>query len=129
MTTTHTAFTFIGGDDWEIHATLIDENDNPYDLTNAEIRWTLRDSAGNQVIHDGQYSIGIIDAVGGICSILIQSPTTTTITGGRYNDALRIITGGVTSTLSIGPVQVLTDPWRASEPATQVVSFRARRAA
>jgi hypothetical protein len=131
MTTTHTVFNFVGGDDWEINAKLLDENDDPYDLTNAIIKWTLIDKAGHHVLEDDDIALAIIDALGGVCSIMVPSTKTTEIATGRYTDALRIITGGITSTLSIGPVQVITDPWRVTEPVTQhvVTTFRRSRAA
>jgi hypothetical protein len=111
MTTAHSIFQFIGGDDWEISATLLDENDNPYNLTGATIKWTLVDNAGRRVLDDDDIAISIISAAAGTCLIMVASTKTTTIPGGRYSDALRIIKGGVTSTLSLGPVQVITDPW------------------
>jgi hypothetical protein len=112
MTTTHIPFSFIGGDDWEILATLLDEHGSPYDLTSAEIKWTLVDAAGKRVLDDGDFNITIIDASAGQCSIHVTAATTTTISSGRYTDALRIITGGVTSTLAIGSVMVASDPWK-----------------
>jgi hypothetical protein len=110
-TTAHQPFSFIGGDDWEIQATLQDENGNPYDLTNAQILWTLTNAAGQRVLDPPDISISVTDAAAGTCSIMVAAAKTSTIPGGRYNDALRIVTGGITSTLSAGPVQVVTDPW------------------
>jgi hypothetical protein len=115
MTTAHTTFQFIGGDDWEIQATCLDENDEPYNLTGATIKWTLLDNAGNRVLDVGDYAISIVDAAAGKCSIWIASPKTTTVAAGRYTDALRISTGGVTSTLSMGPIHVIADPWKAAQ--------------
>jgi hypothetical protein len=110
-------FQFIGGDDWEISATLLDENNNPYNLTGAEIKWTLIDNAGHRVLADGDIAISITNAAAGTCLITVMATKTTTILGGRYSDALRIIKGGVTSTLSLGAVQVITDPWIVVQPA------------
>jgi hypothetical protein len=107
---THPQFQFVGGDDWEIVATLLDENGTPYDLNNAQILWTVYSTT--RVIDEGDSSISIIDAAAGTCSITVAATKTTTIPGGRYNDALRIITGGVTSTLCIGAINVTTDPWQ-----------------
>jgi hypothetical protein len=117
MTTAHTIFQFIGGDDWEISATLLDENDNPYNLTGATIKWTLIDNAGHRVIDDPDVAISIINAAAGTCLIMVAATKTTTILAGRYSDALRIVKGGVASTLSYGPVQVITDPWIIVQPA------------
>jgi hypothetical protein len=118
MTTPHTVFQFVGGDDWEIHATLLDENGNPYNLTGATITWTLLNSAGQHILNPGDFSISIINATAGTCKIVVLAAKTTTIPGGRYTDALRILIGGVTSTLSIGPVQITRDPWAVSVPVT-----------
>ena len=117
MTTAHTAFQFIGGDDWEIRATCVDENDAPYNLATATVKWTLYDSAGVRIIDEGDYTLSIVDAAAGILTIWIPAEMTTTIAGGRYSDALRITTGGVTSTLSMGQVFVIADPWRVVTPA------------
>jgi hypothetical protein len=116
MTTAHSLFQFIGGDDWEISATLLDENGNPYNLTGATIKWTLVDNAGHRVLADGDVAISITNAAAGTCLIMVASAKTTMILNGRYSDALRIIKGGVTSTLSLGPVQVITDPWAVVQP-------------
>jgi hypothetical protein len=115
MSATHAVFEFVGGDDWEISATLLDENDNPYNLTGAQIRWTLIDNTGQRILEDGDVAISIINATAGTCSIMVAATKTTTIPGGRYTDALRIITGGVTSTLCMGAAQVIADPWRVAQ--------------
>jgi hypothetical protein len=112
MTTSHAVFELIGGDDWEISAELLDENGNPYDLSAAQVKWTLVNNAGQQILDDDDVAIAIVNAAAGTCLITVAATTTTTLAGGRYSDALRIVTGGVTSTLCLGPIQVVIDPWK-----------------
>jgi hypothetical protein len=116
MATTHALFHLYAGDDWNIPATLIDDDGVPYDLTSAEIQWTMVDAAGKSPIVVGDVTIVIIDALGGVCSIQVAASKTTAIAGGRYNDTLRITTGGITSTRNVGSVQVVADPWRVPQP-------------
>lgn len=111
--TPHSIFEFIGGDDWEIQATLLDEYDNPYDLTGATVKWTLADSLGKSVLGEGDSIISVTNALAGICSVVVPAAKTTTVVSGLYHDALRIVIGGITSTLAMGPVGVTTDPWMA----------------
>lgn len=119
MTTAHAGFQFVAGDDWEIRATLLDENGAPYDLATATIKWGMFGSGSSTlpVIGEGAYSLSIIDADSGTCSIKVLAAKTTTIKGGQYHDALRIISGGVTSTLSTGIIYVTDDPWAATQAA------------
>lgn len=112
---THPVFQFFGGDDWEISATLLDENGVPYNLTSAQIKWTLIDNAGRRILDVADVSISITNALAGTCLINVAAAKTTTIAAGRYTDALRIVIGGITSTLNMGPVQVVADPWRAAQ--------------
>lgn len=112
---THPVFQFFGGDDWEISATLLDENGVPYNLTNAQVKWTLIDNAGRRILDVADVSISITNALAGTCLIMVAAAKTTTIAAGRYTDALRIVIGGITSTLNMGPVQVVADPWRAAQ--------------
>lgn len=124
MTTSHTVFELIGGDDWEISAELLDENGNPYNLTAAQVKWTLVNNAGQQILDDVDVSIATVDAVAGTCLIRVAAARTTSIGGGRYSDALRIVTGGVTSTLCIGPIQVVIDPWRVAQATASRATLR-----
>ena len=117
MTTTHTLFEFVAGDDWQISAELLDQNGNPYNLTNAQILWTLVNNAGQRILQPADVAISITNAALGLCSITVPSSKTTAIFGGRYNYALRIVTGGVTSTLCIGPIQIIADPWKVATTA------------
>jgi hypothetical protein len=112
MTTTHTAIEFTAGDTWEINVTLLDENGAPYDLTQPglEIKWTLLDRSYKQVLI-GAANIVVTDGPAGKCTIFIAAETTTVLAAGTYTDALRIIYGGTSGTLLVGPINVRADPW------------------
>jgi hypothetical protein len=116
MTTTHAPIGWYAGDDWEIVATLLDENGTPYNLVSQEILWVLFDATGQRVLDEDDVTITITDAAEGICSIIIPAAKTSPLAGGQYSDVIRIIDSGITSTLSVGTVQVTVDPWAA--PAT-----------
>lgn len=113
MTTTHTAIDFHGGDDWEIRATLLDENGDPYDLSSApDIQWALLDRNNKRVINGADVSIAVIDAAAGQCSIIVPSTATSGLASGMYTDTLRIKIGGLTSTLSVGSIHVTADAFK-----------------
>jgi hypothetical protein len=112
MTTTHDPVTWFAGDDWQINATLLDENGNAYNLGQPNtIKWCLMDATYKYALDEGDVSITITDAAAGKCIILVPSAKTSPLSGGKYNDAIRIVIGGITSTLSVGPIFVAADPW------------------
>jgi hypothetical protein len=112
MTTTHSAISWFAGDDCQIDVTLLDETGAPFDLTGPpEIKWVLLDGNGQHVLDTADVAISIIDAAAGKCSIIIPAAKTSPLPGGRYTDVIRIVIGGVTSTLSVGVVNVAPDPW------------------
>jgi hypothetical protein len=113
MTTQHTVIDFYAGDDWEIRATLLDENGNPYNLSPLpQLEWALLDHNYQRVINGTDISISITDAAAGKCAIFVPSESTTTVLTGVYTDTLRITIGGITSTLWIGSVHVTTDAFK-----------------
>jgi hypothetical protein len=113
MTTQHTLIDFYAGDDWEIRATLLDENDDPYNLDPLpNIQWALMDRNYNRLINGADVSISVTDAAAGKCAIHIPATVTTTITTGVYTDTLRITVGGITSTLAIGQIHVTVDAFK-----------------
>jgi hypothetical protein len=115
MTTVHKPLTWFAGDDWEIRATLIDEAGQPYDLSGSHtIKWALVDSAHHKVLDETAADITIVDGPAGKCRILIPADKTTKLLAGHYQDAIRIVIGGITSTLSTGPMFVAADPWLAA---------------
>ncbi len=116
MTTQHPAMDWFAGDDWEINATLLDENGAPFDLSQThEIKWVLVDSNKFVVISDAAAVVTIVDPpTAGKCTILIPAAVTATLMGGHYSDAIRLIMGGITSTLVRGMIYVTGDPWQNS---------------
>jgi hypothetical protein len=111
MSTQHIGVGLVAGDDWEIQVTMLDENDVPFDLTAAQILWCLMDSTYHRVIETDEVTIALDDALAGECSILIPATATTKLPAGFYTDTLRIVTGGITSTLLFGQINVMADPW------------------
>ena len=127
MTTVHQIISWVAGDDWQIDQTLLKEDGNPFDLSVAEIKWVLMDSNLKHVLDTADVAISITDAVNGKCSIVIPSAKTSPLPAGRYSDVLRIVTGGVTSTLSVGAFSVAADPWYVAATATMAAERTLRR--
>jgi hypothetical protein len=116
--TPHPPIEFVAGDDWEIVATLLDENGFPYNLTQSPVvKWRLVASSGLAVIGD-EAIITFPDALHGVCSVVIQAHVTSSVVGGHYTDALRLVMGGETGTLLMGQVNVIGDPWLLPEQQT-----------
>lgn len=119
----HYSIELVAGDDWEIRALLLDENGDPYDLLLGppEIKWTLLDRTWKPVFEADDIAISILDAAAGQCAIMVPATATTKLDAGPYTDVIRIVVGGVTSTLAIGPIFVTADPWRVVQtvPAVQ----------
>jgi hypothetical protein len=117
--TKHSRIEFVAGDDWEIQATLLDENGNPYDLTGThQIKWCLMD-VRHQVVLGDEAIITVLDAINGLVSVVLPAAVTTNIDEGLYTDFLRLIIGQ-TGTLLQGLVEVTGDPWRV--PASKSVA-------
>lgn len=113
MTTWHSTYELIGGDDWLIPATLLDEAGIPIDLTGSQILWTLTDDAGQRYVEAADYTVTTPDAVAGKCQIEVLAAKTTTIRAGRFTDSFRIVAAdGASITPLMGLVQVAADPWR-----------------
>jgi hypothetical protein len=112
MTTKHPRIEFIAGDDWEIQATLLDENGVPYNLNlgNPVIKWRLVNVYGVAVIGD-EAIITIVDPPNGLVSVVVPSAITSPVVGGTYMDDLRLIMANETGTLLTGIVEVRGDPW------------------
>lgn len=110
--TEHDIIDWVAGDDWEVQATLIDESGQPYDLSGSEIKYALLDAAYRRVLDNAHVDITVLNAAAGKCSIIVPSDVSKTVAGGKYNDVIRIVSGGITSTLAFGPVWVSTDPFR-----------------
>jgi hypothetical protein len=104
------------GDDWEIIGTLLDVDNNPLDLTDAQILWTLLDGKGNLALgQDQQATVTITQPVtSGIINIALHRDITKTIRPGRYIDAVRVIIGTIGSTMWVGNILVQADPFWAT---------------
>jgi hypothetical protein len=113
MTTWHSTQQLVGGDDWSIPATLLDDAGQAYDLTGAQILWTITDDAGQRFIEPVDYTVTLEDAIAGKCLIEVKAAKTTTVRAGRFTQSFRIVaTDGSTVTPLVGLVQVVVDPWR-----------------
>jgi len=84
---------FVAGDAWDINGTLLDQDSNPLDLTNAFIV----DSSGSAVETNATVT-AVNPPSKGMINIKLSAATTATIAPGRYTDALRITRVGRTST-------------------------------
>lgn len=115
----HATCHWTAGDDWQINATLLDENGNPFDLATAEIKWALMSGAGQRLLSEDDVVINLTDAAGGKCSINVPAAKTSPLLG-SYTDYIRIIQDGITSTLSWGEIAVSHDPWAAQAAARQL---------
>ena len=131
MTTKHSTMEWFAGDDWQINATLLDDNGEPFNLNSAEILWALISASSKRVLDQEDVNIALTDAVSGKCSIHIPAEKTSPLSGGTYTDYIRVISGGITSTLSTGPIQVQDNPWIAEEVAAAALKpqFRFKRIA
>jgi hypothetical protein len=128
MTTYHSSFSFVAGDDWEIKAQLVDDQGAPYNLSGGQqIKWTLLDPKYKRVIDTPDVGISIVDAVQGKISILIPATKTTALASELYTDALRLIAGGIASTLMYGPIYVMADPWAVVQSMLNAQAPLARR--
>jgi hypothetical protein len=115
MSTPHFDIYWTAGDDWQIDATLLDETGAPFDLSGTpDIKWALVDAAGARALDETDAIISVTDVVAGTCRIQIPATATSPLAGGNYNDVIRIVVEGVTSTLSYGHIHVTADPWAAA---------------
>ena len=116
MSTTHETINWTAGDDWQIRATLLDDTGTPFNISGSPpIKWALMNGAGERVLDETDVIIAIVDGVNGKCEIHVPSAKTAPLPAGRYSDIIRIIYGGMTSTLSYGLIYVAADPWVQTE--------------
>jgi hypothetical protein len=121
--THHTFLEFMAGDDWEISATLTNENGVPYPGPPSAMSWLLYDAANVRVLEDGDYSIAIVDPDVGVVTISVAAAVTATIGRGVYRDAFRISQGGTISTLLRGSIYVEADPWQTTRSPEDIVTL------
>jgi hypothetical protein len=123
MTTTHLPQYWVAGDDWAIVATLLDEDGLPLDLAAAgtEILWALMSEKFERALDEDDGNITITDVATAECMVHIPSEKTSPLPEGRYIDFIRVVSGGITSTMTTGIIYVSPNPWTAAEiAATQV---------
>jgi hypothetical protein len=111
---THEDYYWTAGDDWQINATLLDYAGAPFNLSGTpDVRWSLVTELGETVLTEADIAIVVIDGPAGRCAIQVPAVKTTDLAEGRYTDMIRIVSGGVTSTLSHGLNWISADPWAA----------------
>jgi len=109
---THPIENMFAGDDWQINATLLDQNGAPYDLSGSPtIMWTLMDTQGARVIETSEVTITVTNSAQGQCSITVPHTVTTRLPNGMFIDVLRLVISNVVSTLCVGQILVYADPW------------------
>lgn len=114
----HAGVGAVAGDDWELRVTLLQADDSPFDLSgNPPILWTMVDNAGKRVIESDEVTVSITDALAGKCTVLVPGTVTTRLAGGSYTDALRLVMGGIATTLLTGSFNVMADPFGAQAAA------------
>lgn len=120
MTTTHRLIgPMIGGDDWQINVQLTDQDRQPYNIDDITVKWLLHNPRGQIVEHEA--IITTLNAAQGRISIWIPATETTKFTDGVYTDYVRIICNGITSTLLMGNISVMRDPWTAEIAPSAVI--------
>lgn len=109
----HEDYYWTAGDDWQINAQLVDHDGVPFDLSigSPVIKWSLISAAGNLVLTEADCEIVIADAVNGLVAIRILAAKTSPLETGRYTDQIRIVYGGMTSTLSHGANWITNNAW------------------
>jgi hypothetical protein len=123
----HQAVSLFGGDDWEIYVTMLDDNGNPYNLTSAQIIWVLNDNQ-YQVISSSEVSVSTgTDPTKGQATILVPASVTEKLISNKYTDNLRIVSGGITSTLLTGTIIVTADPFVLPKPPAMQLSGQQRK--
>ena len=90
MTTEHSAQTFAAGENWQIEATLWDNDGNPVDLTNVDLKWFLVDQNHRRVIDSEGVRIRVKDRPRGKCLVTVAAETTAKLTTGAYSDFVRL---------------------------------------
>ena|SRR5215831_19462277 len=104
--THHDDIELAAGDDWAIPGTLLDENGQPLDLTNATLAWTLLGPDGCPALTAGQYTISVVPQQTGNIKISVNRIVTGLLPPGRYTDAMYATIGGTTTTMWVGNILV-----------------------
>ena len=111
MTTTHQLHQWHAGDDWQINATLLDSAGAPFNIAGTpNIKWSLINEAGQKVLTEADGTVVVVDGPAGKCAIQVPAVKTSPLPAGRYTDQIRIVYGGITSTLAYGNNWVVASP-------------------
>ena len=110
---THAPLSLFAGDDWSIGVTFLDAAGAPINLTGATVLWTLLNIEGQAVLTSSQFSV-IVGGTTGQCTLDVPAASSTTLAGGTYNDAWRLVIGGLATTALYGSFIVRTDPFAAA---------------
>jgi hypothetical protein len=73
--------------------------------------------------------ISVTDPLAGKCAIQIPAAKTAPLVTGRYSDVIRIVTGGITSTLSYGLIYVAANPWLGAHAVSVTRNYKLHRVA
>ena len=131
---THQPLSLFAGDDWSIGVTFLDASGAPIDLTGATVLWTLLNIEGQAALTSSQFSV-TVGGTTGQCTLDVPAASSTTLAGGTYNDAWRLVIGGGATTALYGSFIVHADPFAAAVtaarafPATAGLQSRMRIAA
>lgn len=112
----HEYVDMFAGDDWAIGGLLLDQDDQPCDLTGASIGWILVDPNGAAVIGANTgYTINILDpATDGKIIVSVPRTETAQLSAGRYTDGIRMAgANGKVSTMWEGHIGVNVTPFGA----------------
>jgi hypothetical protein len=110
----HADVELVAGDDWVIPFLLTDSTGSPLDLSSAVLSWMLLDPDANPIA-DLNPTIGITAPPTAGTGTITVANTVTTLSPGRYTDAMRVSITGAVSTLWIGQILVDANPF--AEPA------------
>ena len=111
---THQPLSLFAGDDWSIGVTFLDAAGAPIDLTGATVKWTLLNIEGQSVLTSAQFSITVGNPTAGQCTLDVLAASSTTLAGGTYSDAWRLVIGGLATTALYGSFIVHADPFAAA---------------
>ncbi len=103
----HPEVTESPGDDWALYGTLTDVDGTPLDLTYAAISWTLIAPDGTLAIPNNSAQVAVpVPMTSGLVVINVPRDVTTTLTPGRYTDALRVTIADLRDTIWTGMILV-----------------------
>ena len=108
---THAPLSLFAGDDWSIGVTFLDAAGAPINLTGATVKWTLLNIEGQAALTSAQFSVTVGSPTTGQCTLDVPAASSTTLAGGAYNDAWRLIIGGASSTPLYRSFIVHADPF------------------